>query len=231
MIDRDCLRVLVQGRLACFTRPELSSERTTYPCLTPSAAEGVLKSIYWKPEFMYEIEGITVLNEIKPFNMRRNEISEVTNLRVVESKLRQGRPDEVFLNAKNCAMQRTTTYLMNVAYVIHARIYVPDEWVETRDAAQREVSKHKEILIRRLTRGAHFRTPCLGLRECAATVRYLEEGTPSPKSFYEWTSCDLGRIQHHINYRDNPRFDPALPADSPVFFNAVMVDGFISSRI
>ena len=60
MIDRDCLRVLVQGRLACFTRPELSSERTTYPCLTPSAAEGVLKSIYWKPEFMYEIEGITV---------------------------------------------------------------------------------------------------------------------------------------------------------------------------
>ena len=41
------------GRYACFTRPELKSERVSYPVMTPSAAKGILEAIYWKPEFDY----------------------------------------------------------------------------------------------------------------------------------------------------------------------------------
>ena len=37
----------VWGDYACMTRPELKAERVSYPVLTPSAARGVLESIYY----------------------------------------------------------------------------------------------------------------------------------------------------------------------------------------
>ena len=51
MIDSENVRVKVTGDFACFTRPDLKVERMTYPCMTPSAARGILDSILWKPEF------------------------------------------------------------------------------------------------------------------------------------------------------------------------------------
>ena len=42
------VKVLVEGEYALFTRPELKVERYTYDFLTPSAAIGILESIYWK---------------------------------------------------------------------------------------------------------------------------------------------------------------------------------------
>ncbi|WP_344515119.1 CRISPR-associated protein Cas5 [Dactylosporangium maewongense] len=43
--------VQVKASGALFTRPEMRVERVTYPVMTPSAAVGVLESIFWKPEF------------------------------------------------------------------------------------------------------------------------------------------------------------------------------------
>ncbi len=42
-------RVRVRGDIACFTRPEFSTERVSYELITPSAARGVLEAILWKP--------------------------------------------------------------------------------------------------------------------------------------------------------------------------------------
>jgi len=49
MLDDRIVRVKVKGDFACFTRPDLKVERMTYPCMTPSAARGILDSILWKP--------------------------------------------------------------------------------------------------------------------------------------------------------------------------------------
>ena len=39
-------KLRVWGDYACFTRPELKSERVSYEVMTPSAAIGILSAIY-----------------------------------------------------------------------------------------------------------------------------------------------------------------------------------------
>lgn len=46
------IQVEVWGEYACFTRPEMKTERVSYDCMTPSAARGLLESIYWHPGLM-----------------------------------------------------------------------------------------------------------------------------------------------------------------------------------
>lgn len=43
------LALRASGPLACFTRPEFKAERMSYPCITPSAARGLLEAVLWKP--------------------------------------------------------------------------------------------------------------------------------------------------------------------------------------
>ena len=58
MIDSNIVKVRVKGDYACFTQPALKVERMTYPCMTPSAARGILECILWKPEFQWVVKSI-----------------------------------------------------------------------------------------------------------------------------------------------------------------------------
>lgn len=74
MLDKEIIRLKVTGEFACFTRPDLKVERMSYPCMTPSAARGILEAILWKPEFQWYIRRIIVLSPIKFASIMRNEI-------------------------------------------------------------------------------------------------------------------------------------------------------------
>lgn len=39
-------QIMVEGDYACFSRPEMKVERVSYDVPTPSALEGLIKSIY-----------------------------------------------------------------------------------------------------------------------------------------------------------------------------------------
>ena len=69
-------RIVVDADYACFTKPECKVERASYLTPTPSALEGMLKAIYWKPAIRYVIDKIVVFNEIKLASVRRNEVKE-----------------------------------------------------------------------------------------------------------------------------------------------------------
>lgn len=79
MLDKEIVRLKVTGDFACFTRPDLKVERMSYPCMTPSAARGILEAILWKPEFQWIVRKIIVLNPIKFASIKRNEISKKQN--------------------------------------------------------------------------------------------------------------------------------------------------------
>ena len=66
------IQVEVWGDYACFTRPEMKTERVSYDIMTPSAARGLLESIYWHPGFRWIIERIHVCSPIRFTNIRRN---------------------------------------------------------------------------------------------------------------------------------------------------------------
>lgn len=54
------IQVEVWGDYACFTRPEMKTERVSYDVMTPSAARGLLDSLYWHPGLRWVIDRIHV---------------------------------------------------------------------------------------------------------------------------------------------------------------------------
>ncbi|MEV2270892.1 type I-C CRISPR-associated protein Cas5c [Nonomuraea africana] len=174
----------VRGDLACFTRPELKAERVSYPVMTPSAARGVLEAIFWKPEFRYRIEQIDVLNEIKWFSIRRNEVTEAASLATV---LKQGR--RYHFRAPDKRDQRNTVALRDVAYRIHTQI-------ELKPHATAPVAKYRDQFRRRIERGACFTHPYLGTREFSCT----DFGPPDYSNQPIKRSEDLGVMLLDIDY-------------------------------
>ncbi len=196
MLDREVVRVKVCGDFACFTRPDLKVERMTYPCMTPSAARGVLDSILWKPEFQWYIRKILVLKPVKFFSIKRNEINSKQGGRIIEIDKIDARGKPVFRT------QRNSIILKDVSYIIEASVF------QNEFDAKNPPIKYVEIFRRRVRKGQCYRRPFLGTREFAAEfynpgnndnpihetipigsmvfdIFYDEYGKPSPLFFYD----------------------------------------------
>lgn len=206
------IRVLATGPRACFTRPEMKSERVSYDCITPSAARGMIEAVYWKPAIRWCIDRIHVLNEIQFDTFRRNELGGKLSYR--NAKAAKDRDAELFTVASEDRQQRATMYLRDVAYVIDAH------FVLTEKAGEDDtVAKHYNMVLRRLRKGQCFTQPVFGCREFPADVRLIEENDEVPSSFYAGTGQrDLGFMLYDID------FDHQM---EPLFYRAVMNDGVI----
>jgi CRISPR-associated protein Cas5d len=188
MLDNNILRIKVTGDFACFTRPDFKVERMTYPCMTPSAARGVLDSILWKPEFRWYVRRILILKPIKFFSIKRNEIKAKQHSKAIEIEKER--------------TQRNSIILRDVAYIIEASVY------QTKIDKSNLPVKYVEMFQRRVAKGQCFRRPFLGTREFAAEfcepnakdtpisdiipigsmlfdIFYDKSGKPSPLFFYD----------------------------------------------
>jgi CRISPR-associated protein Cas5d len=143
----------VWGDAALFTRPEMKAERVTYEIMTPSAAVGLLSSIYWHPGVRYGITRIEILAPIQLTYIRRNETTLVGNA----TRALRGVP----LDVSRERTQRMTVYLTNPRYRISAQITLGPEARHGFDAT-------RDQLMRRVTRGAFYTQPYLGVREFGA---------------------------------------------------------------
>lgn len=197
------LVVEVDGPLACFTRPELKTERVSYPVMTPSAAKGVLEAIYWKPEFDYMITSIEVLSQIRWASVRRNEITSMVTLDWVRGAMAD--PSQRF-DAETDRDQRNTVFLRDVAYRIRAQ-------VRPRPHAGCPQATYREQFRRRVDKGACFSQPFLGTRECSAS--FTRETDREPIGHTE----DLGVMLHSIAYLDG--------AETYRWFNARLESGVL----
>lgn len=167
MLDERIVRIKVTGDYACFTRPDLKVERMTYPCMTPSAARGILDSILWKPEFQWYVRRILVLNPVRFATIKRNEI---------KSKQGQHGPivvDEVKADGKpKYRVQRNSVVLRDVAYIIEASVYQEEPSGKNKPGkyvGQKGIDADKDGMFpRRVKKGQCWRRPYLGTREFAA---------------------------------------------------------------
>lgn len=208
------IKVLITGDRACFTRPEMKAERVSYDVMTPSAARGVLESVYWKPAIAWHIDSIEVLNEIVFDTFRRNEVA--SKLSYANAKAAFSKGSALGLSSTGNRQQRTTTYIKNVAYVVAAHFSLTDRAGEG-DTAE----KHYNIALRRLRKGQCFNQPYLGCREFPADVTLLEGDIEIPPSFYkEKEEVDLGYMLYDIDFKNGMK---------PMFFRAVMRNGLIDA--
>jgi CRISPR-associated protein Cas5d len=200
------LRVVVSGDFACFTRPEMKVERVSYPVMTPSAARGVLESIFWKPQLSWEVREIWVLNPVRWFSTLRREQKNKASPRV--AMMWAMHPEALFPRQQYTL--RHTLGLRNVSYLIQARMII-SAGCELQQIAFRDQFR------RRVSRGACFQRPYLGCREFAASF-FPCSGKEQPIAWSE----DLGLMLWHLRYVSGES-----GRSQPVFFPAIISEGIM----
>ena len=182
------VRLHVWGDYACFTRPEMKTERVSYDVMTPSAARGVLDAIHWKPGLRWVIDSIHVLKEIKFENIRRNEV-----------KPKAAGAGHIFV--EEARLQRAANLLRDVAYVIDAHFVLSDGSSEAE-------AKHLSMFNRRAARGQCFHRPYLGTREFPADFELVAGDGPKSKLPESQRDRELGLMLLDIDYKHDmtPKF-------------------------
>lgn len=208
------VQIEVWGDRALFTRPELSVERVSYDVLTPSAARGLIESIYWHPGLRYSIERIHVLNPIRFTNVRRNEVKSKALASSMKSAIVNG-GQLPCINTKEDIQQRASLILTDVHYVIEAHFDLTDK-----ASPDDNPGKFKDIIRRRLERGQCYSAPYFGTREFPAHFKAYEGSQPPEGCYSDAGEQDFGLMLYDMDYSDPKNI-------TPLFFRAVMRNGVI----
>ena len=202
----------VWGPMACFTRPEMKTERVSYEVPTPGAVRGMIESVFFHPGLRWIPDRIWVLNRIQFMNVRRNEVKSKVLASTVLQEANGGKAGAIFTSED--IQQRAAMLLKDVHYVFEAHF----EMTEQANPSDNH-GKFQDIVKRRLRRGACYSTPYFGCRECTAHFRLWEGGEiPAIDE-----TRDLGYMLYDMDYSD--------PTDiQPMFFRARMEHGVIDLR-
>ena len=203
------IKMEVWGEYACFTRPEMKVERVSYDVPTPSAARGMVESVYYHPGLKWHVDKIYVCKPIRFTNILRNEVASKISARNVLTEANGKKRSYIDRNAD--IQQRATTMLRDVHYVIEAHFEMTDKANPSDNPG-----KFQDIVKRRLRSGQAYMQPYLGCRECTAHFRLWEGGDiPTIDE-----TRDLGYMIFDMHYSD-------LENIQPMFFRAQMVHGVI----
>ncbi|MBF0218187.1 MAG: type I-C CRISPR-associated protein Cas5, partial [Gammaproteobacteria bacterium] len=200
----------VAGDFACFTRPEMKVERVSYDVMTPSAARAIFEAILWKPAIAWQIDKIEVLQPIRWFTLRRNELSSVIAMGNITKAMKGDTMPSCVID--NERQQRAGLFLRDVRYRLHGHFSLTDKAGASDNAA-----KFAEMFQRRAQKGQCFNQPYLGCREFSCAFELIE-GEPITPAISE--SRSLGWMLYDMDHSGTePR---------PLFFNAVMEQGVVA---
>lgn len=206
------IQIEVWGDYACFSRMELKTERYSYDVITPSAARGLIESIYFHPGLKFFIDRIYVLNTIQFTNIRRNEVKSTLLASDALDAARTGEP--IGLYTPQAIQQRAALVLKNVHYVIEAHFSMTEKANSSDNPG-----KFQDILRRRLTKGQAYSQPYFGCREFPAHFREWKGG-PIPAQPID---RDLGLMLYDMDYSDPQNIRPQ-------FFRAKLENGVLDCR-
>ncbi len=204
--------IKASGPIAIFTRPEFKSERFSYPCITPSAARGLIEAILWKPAIEWHIEKVHLLKPIKWTSFRRNEVASKAS-GPAKSVVEKGGAAPV-LYADRDRVMRNTVALQNVEYVIEVHFTMTEK-----AASDENTTKFHEMFIRRISKGQNYQQPYFGCRECIADLELLED-VPGTINLDK----DLGIMLWDIDYGSSGKNQRNIP----IFFHALVKAGTIT---
>ena len=210
------IQLEVWGPYALFTRGEMKVERVSYDVPTPSAARGIVESLYYHPGIRWHIRRIYVLNPIEFTTIRRNEVKNKI-LGSTAMRIAQGKEDEPYLVTTKQIVQRASMVLTNIHYVIEAEF----EMLPEKAAPGDNPGKFQDILRRRLAKGQCYHQPCFGCREFPANFREwhgrAEEIPALP------LTQDLGFMLYDLDYSDPENIRSQ-------FFRAKLKNGVLDCR-
>ncbi len=207
------IQLEVWGPYALFSRPELKTERMSYDVPTPSAARGLVESIYFHPGLRWRIDRIYIMNPIRFVSVRRNEVTDKISARNVRQAA-QGGGQPLYLAAPQAIVQRSSLLLQDVHYVIEAHFDMT-----AKAAPSDNPGKFQDIVTRRMERGQCYSMPYFGCREFTASFRRWPGG-PIPTID---ESRDLGLMLYDFDYSDPQNI-------TPTYFRARLEHGVLDVR-
>lgn len=167
----------VSGRYALFTDPvtKLGGEKCSYHLPTYEAIKGILKSIYWKPSFIWYVDKVRIM---KPMRTQT-----------------KGTKPLVWSGGNSLAIY---TFLHDVEYQVQAHF----EWNEHRPelAKDRIEGKHFSIAKRSVERGGR-QDIFLGTRDCQGYVEPCEFGA-GEGAYDNIDELGFGLMFHGFDYPD-----------------------------
>lgn len=205
----------VWGDYACFSRPEMKTERVSYDIITPSAARGLVEAIYWHPGMKYHIDRIYLLNPVRFTNIRRNEVKSTLLSSAALSAAKGGKVPVLDTSAD--IQQRAALVLQDVRYVIECHFTMTNK-----AAPGDNPGKFQDILRRRLNKGQCYHQPCFGCREFPANFREWTGRAEDIPMRREITQ-DLGFMLYDLDYSDPSNIRSQ-------FFRAKLVEGVLDCR-
>lgn len=200
--------LLVWGDIGCFSAPYTNPNNISYPVVTPTAALGILSSIYWKPEVKWEIEEIAVLNRI--------EMGQAYGFK------------EINITGKRGIFSRTP--LVDVKYLITFKGKLTDKSPVSND---NNMDKHCQIFCRRAVKEVSFRPVCLGMTEFPASFTVVEtskwDQTKSDSFYAETPSLELGVMPVEYTYAnvDPTETHKEVNIVDRIFRNAILRNGVV----
>lgn len=207
------LSVVVFGQFACFTQPEFSAERVSYPMMTPSAARGTLEAIFWKPEFQWEIREIHVLKPRFPIAPQRDSKSFYRHFSILRNEIgKKASSNGAPISITDERQQRHSLILRDVEYLIHADVRLRPDVTD-------DPAKYRDQFQRRVKRGQSYHRPYLGCREFAANFEPAD-GNEESRRFRHEETIPLGTMLFDIAY--------SPLGNQPVFFDAKLDDGILN---
>ncbi|MEE1319269.1 MAG: type I-C CRISPR-associated protein Cas5c [Ruminococcus sp.] len=207
------VKMEVWGEYACFSRPELKTEKFSYHCITPSAARGLLEAVFWHPGLKWIVDKIYILSPIEFTNIRRNEVKSKLSHTKAKSAL-TGKNVDLYIDTTADIQQRAAAILKNVHYVIEAHFEM------TENASKSDnPGKFQDMMRRRLEKGQCYHQPYLGCREFPAKFRRWEFDTVPTVDITK----DLGLMLYDLDYSDKNSI-------SPMFFNARIEKGVLDLK-
>ena len=207
------IQLEVWGPYALFSRPELKTERMSYDVPTPSAARGLVESVYFHPGLRWRIDRIYIMNPIRFVSVRRNEVTDKISARNVRQAA-QGGGQPLYLAAPQAIVQRSSLLLQDVHYVIEAHFDMT-----AKAAPSDNPGKFQDIVTRRMERGQCYSMPYFGCREFTASFRRWPGG-PIPTID---ESRDLGLMLYDFDYSDPQNI-------TPTYFRARLEHGVLDVR-
>lgn len=210
------VKVSVWGDYALFTRPEFKAERCSYDIITPSAARGILESVYWHPGMRWVIDRIYIQKPIQFTSVRRNEVkSKILASSVLQAYNGSDKP--LYISTKEDIVQRASLMLYDVAYVVDAHFEMTEKANDSDNPG-----KFKDIIMRRLRKGECYHMPYFGCREFPANFALCED-EEIRTAYDEVDEKDLGFMLYDLDYSDPENVQP-------MFFRAVMRHGVVDVR-
>lgn len=204
------VRLRIFGDYACFTRPEMKSERVSYDVPTPSAVRGILEAIHWKPAILWKVDAVHVMKPICFESIRRNELGSKISTGAVKIAMK-GATEPLAAYIEEDRQQRASLVLKNVEYYVEARFTLTDK-----AGADDTPGKHLDIFNRRLAKGQVYHRPCLGCREFPAFVEPADVIPASPLAASPEGNRDLGWMLYDMDYS---------ASHTPLFFRATLENG------